>query len=243
MGSALIIIPSFNERENLPSLIERIVGLELDLDVLVVDDSSPDGTAAAVKEVQGKHPDRVHLMERQGKGGRGSAVLAGFLWALKRGYPVVFEMDADFSHDPREIPQFLEKIRTCDMVVGSRYLPGSQIHEWGFKRTFFSRWANRYARLVLGIPITDYTNGYRCYRRRAIEQLDMAAIEARGYVVLSEVSYQLFLRGMRIAEVPTVFVNRRRGISNLSFHEIKEAFLSVLRIRWKYTHSAPRPTG
>jgi len=234
MATVLVIVPSYMERENIAALIERLLSLPASVDVLIVDDNSPDGTADAVKTLQPVYGERLHLTVRQGKGGRGSAVLEGFRFALSRDYEYVFEMDADFSHKPEEIPLFLEKIKDTDMVIGSRYLPGSEIHEWGIKRTIFSRWANRFARGVLKIPISDYTNGFRCYRRSAIESLDMQAIDAKGYVVLSEVAYQLFLKGKRIAEVPTIFVNRRRGISNLSKKEILEAFHSVLRIRRAY---------
>lgn len=230
----LIIIPSYNERENIVRLIETIFGLHPEVEILVVDDNSPDGTAAVVEEAKKKFGSKLHLLVRKGKGGRGSAVLAGFEEALKRGDDLIMEMDADFSHAPEEITRFLEKIKNFDMVLGSRYLPESEIHHWGWKRTFFSKWANRYARLILGIPISDYTNGYRCYKRAAIQALDRGKIEAKGYIVLSEVAYQLHKKGMRIGEIPTKFVNRRRGISNLSFHEIKEAFLSVVRIRLRY---------
>jgi glycosyltransferase involved in cell wall biosynthesis len=230
----LIIIPCFNERENIVELIDRIFVLHPEIKVLIVDDSSPDGTAEVVKAAQARHGEKLQLLVRSGKGGRGSAVLEGFRRGMAEGADLMFEMDADFSHKPEEIARFLEKIEQADMAVGSRYLPGSEIHHWGWKRTFFSRWANRYARMILKIPMSDYTNGFRCYRREAIAALDMSVIEAKGYVVLSEVAYQLYLKGFHIAEVPTIFVNRRRGISNLSFHEIKEAFMSILRIKWKY---------
>lgn len=230
----LVTIPTFNEAENIGRLIERLMAAYPDIHVLIVDDSSPDGTAEVAQRLVQNSGGRLHVIKRTGKGGRGSAVLDGLAFGLQHGYELFFEMDADFSHNPEEIPLFLGKISEgCDMVLGSRYLPGSAIYDWGFKRTFFSRWANRYARAVLGIPISDYTNGYRCYTRRAVEALDMGSIEAKGYVVLSEVAYQLHLKGLRIGEVPTVFVNRRRGLSNLGWHEIKEAFLSVLRIRFK----------
>lgn len=238
MSSVLVIIPSYNESENIVALVDDILAQSPEIDVLVVDDNSPDGTSALVQQQIPRHQGRLHLLSRTGKGGRGSAVLAGFHYALEHDYQFVFEMDADFSHKPSEIPLFLEKIKNYDMVLGSRYLPGSEIHHWGWKRTFFSRWANRYARLVLGIPISDYTNGFRCYRRTAIEAIDRDRIDAKGYVVLSEVAYQLHRKGLRIGEVPTIFVNRRRGISNLSFHEIREAFLSVLRIRMHYARSS-----
>lgn len=231
--STLVIVPTYNERENIAALTQSVIGQSPDIDVLVVDDDSPDGTSAIIRDLASTMHGRLALISRKGKGGRGSAVLAGFRYALERQYQTIFEMDADFSHKPEEIPRFLEKIKEVDVVVGSRYLPESEIHEWSAKRTFFSKWANRYARLVLGMPLTDYTNGFRCYRRSAIEALEMEKIDAKGYVVLSEVAYQLHKKGFTIGEVPTVFVNRRRGISNLSSHEIKEAFLSVLRIRFK----------
>jgi len=231
---ALVIVPTFNEKENIAALCVRLLSLRPELDVLVVDDESPDGTAHDVKALQPQYGERLKLLERKGKGGRGSAVLAGFKIALEGGYPFVFEMDADFSHKPEEIPLFLEKIKDADMVIGSRYLPGSEIHHWGLKRTIFSRWANRFARAMLRIPMSDYTNGFRCYKRSAIESLEMNRIDAKGYVVLSEVAYQLFLKRKKIVEVPTIFVNRRRGISNLSKKEVIEAFLSVVRIRTAY---------
>ncbi len=230
MADTLVIIPTFNEAENIAELVSRLTSLYPNVDVLVVDDGSPDGTAARVEAVAKTDP-RVLLIKRSGKGGRGSAVLAGFRYGLERDYQSFIEMDADFSHKPEEIVLMIEKIKECYMVVGSRYLPGSEIHECGVKRTVFSYLANKFARLMLGIPISDYTNGFRYYRRRAIESLALDRIDAKGYVVLSEVAMQLHCRKMRIGEVPTVFVNRRRGISNLTSKEIKEAFQSILRIK------------
>ena len=239
MEKTLIIIPTFNEAENIGRLTERLMRMDPAIHVLVIDDASPDGTAAIVEEQSASAGGRLRVLKRSGKGGRGSAVLEGFRIAVKEEYDLIMEMDADFSHNPEEIPAFFARIKEgYDMVLGSRYLPESRIYDWGPKRTFFSKWANIYARAVLGIPMTDYTNGYRCYRRSAVESLDMNVIEAKGYVVLSEVAYQLHLKGKKIGEVPTMFVNRRRGISNLSWHEIKEAFLSVLRIRWKRAYAS-----
>ena len=230
----LVIIPSYNESDNIVALADAIHSGYPSIDIMVVDDHSPDGTAELLQKEQDRFEGHLHVVVRKGKGGRGSAVLEGFRRALAAGYDFVFEMDADFSHKPEEIQRFLNAMHQYDMVVGSRYLPGSEIHHWGWKRTFFSKWANRYARLVLGIPISDYTNGFRCYTKESLAMLDMSAIEAKGYVVLSEVAYQLHKKGMRIGEVPTIFVNRRRGESNLGFHEIFEAFFSVIRIRSKH---------
>ncbi len=228
----LIVIPTFRERDNIVALAERLLELYPSADVLVVDDSSGDGTAEAVRAAQAAHGHRLQLMERSGKNGRGSAVLDGFRKGLLADYALFFEMDADFSHRPEEVALFFPQMERYGMVVGSRYVPGSEIREWGMKRTIFSALANRFARLVLGIPLHDYTNGFRCYTRAAVEAIDMGRIDARGYVVLSETASQLHRKGFRIGEVPTLFVNRRRGTSNLGFHEITEAFFSVLRIRW-----------
>jgi len=227
----LVIIPAFNERDNIVQLIDRIFELHPDIHVLVVDDSSPDGTADVVRAAQDHHGDKLQLLVREGKGGRGSAVLEGFRRALDSDYELIFEMDADFSHKPEEIHLFLEKINNCDCAIGSRYIIGSEIRDWGWKRTFFSKWANRYARMILGIPIKDYTNGFRCYTRRAIKALNVNHIEQKGYVVLSAVAYQLKKKGFTFGEVPTIFINRRRGISNLGLHEIREAFFGILVIR------------
>lgn len=229
----LVVIPTYNERDNVGALCDELLARPERPDVLVVDDNSPDGTAAEAEEVAQRYPGRLHVLRRGGKGGRGGAVLDGFAWGLGGRYEYFFEMDADYSHSPGEIPRFLEAARGADVVVGSRYLPASRIVNWPRARRFFSRFANRYARFFLRIPITDYTNGFRCYRRAALEALDADAINASGYVVLSEVAYQLYRRGFRFAEVPTEFVNRRRGESNLSPSEIISAFVGVLRLRAK----------
>lgn len=228
----LIVIPTFNERENIVQLIDRILELYAQADVFVVDDSSKDGTADAVREAQKRYGDRLQLLVRSGKNGRGSAVLEGLKKAQEGSYTYAMEMDADFSHRPEEIALFLPLMERYDCVIGSRYLPGSEIREWGWKRTIFSRWANRYARCILRMPLSDYTNGFRCYTRKALAAIEPSKIDAKGYVVLSEVAYQLHKKGIQFGEVPTLFVNRRRGTSNLGFHEINEALFSVLRIRW-----------
>ncbi len=229
----LVVIPTYNERDNVGALCDELLARPERPDVLVVDDNSPDGTAAEAEKVAGRFPERLHVLRREGKGGRGGAVLDGFARGLGGGYEFFFEMDADYSHRPSELPRFLDAAREADVVVGSRYLPASRIVNWPRSRRFFSKLANRYARFFLGIPITDYTNGFRCYRRAAVEALDADAVDASGYVVLSEVAYQLYRRGFRFAEVPTEFVNRRRGESNLSPGEIISAFVGVLRLRAK----------
>jgi len=226
-----VVIPTYNERENLPAVVGRLQSLPLDLQILVVDDNSPDGTGEVADALAVESP-RVRVVHRAGKGGRGSACVAGFRQALTSpDVTHIVEMDADLSHDPDELPALVEKGQTCDVAIASRYLPGSRIVNWGWQRHLFSRLANVYARTLLGIPIRDYTNGYRCYRRQALEALDLEGIRTSGYIVLSEIAYGLHRQGFSFGEVPTLFVNRERGSSNTNLAEIGEAFWGVWRIR------------
>ncbi len=231
---AAVVIPTYNERDNIGPLVGAIVALGDNIEVLVVDDNSPDGTGKIADGLAAKYPT-VKVIHRQGKGGRGSACIAGFRQSLQQPeFDCFFEMDADFSHDPKDIPRFLQAMRSADVVIGSRYVPGGKILNWGIQRHIFSHLANLFARLMLGVPIRDYTDGYRCYSRRALESIDFDRIEAHGYIVLSEMAYQLHRRGMKFAEIPITFVNRRRGTSNTSLREISDAFISVVRLRLKY---------
>jgi len=226
-----VVIPTFNEKENIKRLINEISGLNLNVQIFVVDDNSADRTAGEVEEIEKKNKN-VKLILRVNKRGRGSAVIDGFKEALKdKKTEYFFEMDADFSHDPNDIPRFLEKIKNYDIVIGSRYLPGSEIINWPIERHIFSAIANFYARLILGVPISDYTNGYRCYKREVLEKIDFNKIKSSGYIVLSEMAYSIKKAGFKFGEIPVVFVNRKRGKSNLRLKEIIEAFTSVLRIR------------
>ena len=231
MPKTLIIIPCYNESENIVRLIDALLSLDRNIEVLVVDDSA-DNTAELVRQRQVGEP-RLHLIKRQGKGGRGTAVLEGFKFALARDYELIAEMDADFSHDPNELPKLLVASNRDEVVIGSRDLRESKIVGWPMTRTLFHYFANFYARVILGIPIRDYTNGYRIYGRGALGKLDISKIKGIGYIVLSEIAYELHKKGVKFKEVPTVFVNRRRGVSNFSLKEIKEAFTSVLRVRFR----------
>ncbi|MEK7308128.1 MAG: polyprenol monophosphomannose synthase [Nitrospirota bacterium] len=228
---ALIVIPTYNEKDNIIRQVEAIMKLPLNLSVVIVDDNSPDGTGASADKLS-KRFERVKVIHRTGKGGRGSACIEGFKYAVKQDVEYIFEMDADLSHDPAEIQKFLMKMQDYDLVIGSRYSKDSKIVNWGKKRAVFSKLANLYARAVLGIPITDYTNGYRCYRKRVLENLEYDKIASTGYVVISEMTYQIAKKGYRIGEIPTVFVNRKQGKSNLSFKEISNAFISVIKLRF-----------
>ncbi len=229
----IAIIPTYNERENIERLITEILALPLDTKILVVDDNSPDGTGEVVDQMMKKYR-RIEVIHRKGKAGRGSACLEGFKKALKKEVDYIVEMDADFSHDPKKLPKLVEMVEKYDVVIGSRYLRGSRIVNWGIKRTLLSRLANFYVRRVLRIPISDYTDGYRCYKKKALAQLDFNLIHTTGYIVLSETAYQLYKKGCSFGEVPIVFINRRRGESKLTFREIWSAFIAVLGIRWHY---------
>ena len=229
----IAIIPTYNERENIERLITEILALPLDTKILVVDDNSPDGTGEVVDQMMKKYR-RIEVIHRKGKAGRGSACLEGFKKALKKEVDYIVVMDADFSNDPKKLPKLVEMVEKYDVVIGSRYLRGSRIVNWGIKRTLLSRLANFYVRRVLRIPISDYTDGYRCYKKKALAQLDFNLIHTTGYIVLSETAYQLYKKGCSFGEVPIVFINRRRGESKLTFREIWSAFIAVLGIRWHY---------
>jgi dolichol-phosphate mannosyltransferase len=203
--------------------------------VLVADDGSPDGTAAAVRDAMGRHPGRVELLERTEKGGRGAAVIAAFKKGLADPrYAYLFEMDADFSHHPRDVPKFLHKLRECDMVIGSRYVPGGGTSEWGVLRPVLSWLANKYIGLVAGIPVRDTTSGYRGYRRAVLEATDFDRIKIKGYVVHGEMAYQAWLNGFRLGEVPIHFRNRRRAASKLTREEISVALVNFALLRRRY---------
>jgi dolichol-phosphate mannosyltransferase len=232
-GLIYVVIPTYNEVGNISSLIRDLLDISVNITVLVVDDNSPDGTGKVVDELAKNNP-RIQCIHRQGKGGRGAACIEGFRRALANEADLIFEMDADYSHDPKEIPQFLEKIKNYDMVLGSRYTKGGKAINWSPLRRVFSHFANSTARFFLQIPITDYTNGYRCYRRRTFDFIDFDAIDAKGYIVLSEIAVQIYRNGLAIGEIATRFVNRVRGESNLNLNEVISALTSVFRLWWRY---------
>jgi len=227
----LVIIPTYNELENIDAMIEKLLGLPYGLDVLIVDDNSPDGTAARVEAWQAKS-ERVHLLKRPGKMGLGSAYRDGFRYALAKGAEYIFEMDADFSHDPGAIGEFLEAAKDADIVLGSRYLNGVTVVNWPLSRLILSYSANVYTRLVTGLPLADATGGYKCFRRRALEGIRLDRVKSEGYSFQIEMSFRCWKRGFRIKEIPILFVDRRAGVSKMSRRIIWEAAGMVWRLRF-----------
>jgi dolichol-phosphate mannosyltransferase len=226
-------------------LIEGLVALGEHIHVWVADDGSPDGTGDAVREAMARFPGRVELKDRGVKGGRGAAVIAAFKEGLQdpRRFQYLFEMDADFSHHPREIPKFLEKLETHDMVIGSRYVEGGGTSEWGASRAVLSWVANKYIALVAGIPVQDTTSGYRGYRRQVLEETDFDRIKIKGYVVHGEMAYQAWMNGFRLGEVPIHFKNRARDASKLTGQEIYMALLNFAFLRFRYGFRPKRRTA
>jgi dolichol-phosphate mannosyltransferase len=231
-GRILMVLPTYNEALNLPHLIPRLIAVAGNVDVLVVDDASPDGTAEVAARIEAEHHGRVSVLRRSGKAGRGSAVMDGFgrRFADER-YAWFGEMDADLSHQPEELPAFLDASADADMVVGSRYIPGGRIEGWSSRRKIWSRMSNRIIHAVLGVPMTDFTNGYRLYSRKAVELLRTAPLRETGFITLSEWAFAIHRAGMPIREVPTVFINRRFGVSNMSASEAIGALRALLRMR------------
>lgn len=229
---ALVIVPTYNERENIARLIETVLAQDTRLEVLVVDDGSPDGTGSIVDGMSATNT-RVHLLSREKKLGLGTAYLAGFAWALERGYDFVFEMDADFSHDPAHLPDFLRAIQATDLVLGSRYREGKvTVVNWPISRLILSYFANVYARAVTGLPVWDATGGFKCFRREVLQAIDLKKVRSNGYAFQIEMSYRAWKRGFRIVEIPIVFVDRTEGQSKMSRAIVREAVWMVWRLRW-----------
>ncbi len=229
---ALVIVPTYNERANIAKLIETVLAQDPRVDVLVVDDGSPDGTGALVDTIRQREP-RVNVLHRASKMGLGTAYLAGFRWALDAGYAYIFEMDADFSHDPAHIPAFLEAIEGADVVLGSRYRHGKvTVVNWPMSRLMLSYSANAYARAVTGLQLWDSTGGFKCFRREVLEAIDLTAVRSNGYAFQIEMSFRAWKRGFRIIEIPIVFTDRSEGESKMSKRIVREAVWMVWRLRW-----------
>jgi dolichol-phosphate mannosyltransferase len=227
---ALVIIPTYNERENLPRIVPAILGQGESFHVLVVDDNSPDGTGAIADELAAAD-SRVNVLHRDGKRGLGTAYVAGFKWALANGFDYVFEMDADFSHDPADVPRLLEGAKRGDCAVGSRWVPGGGTENWSLLRTLISRGGSVYSKLILGVPVNDLTSGFKCFSAYVLRSLDLDAIQSNGYGFQVEVNYRCHRKGFRIVEVPIMFVDRRVGESKMSSWIVLEAMAVVWKLR------------
>ncbi|MCC6413856.1 MAG: polyprenol monophosphomannose synthase [Saprospiraceae bacterium] len=234
--SALVIIPTYNERENVENIVRAVFALSEPFEVLIVDDDSPDGTATIVRQLQqDDFPGRLHLLQRTGKLGLGTAYIAGFRWGLERDYQYFFEMDADFSHDPNDLPRLLAKCRDegADVAVGSRYCKGGKLVNWPADRIFLSRGASLYTAMILWMPVADPTAGFICYKRRVLEALDLENIRFIGYAFQIEMKYAAYRKGFSVQEVPITFKDREKGQSKMSTKIIREAMLGVLKMRWR----------
>ena len=229
----LVIIPTFNERENIKELIPEILALKEGFHILVVDDNSPDGTGELAEEFSRKF-SQVHVLHRKNKKGLGRAYIAGFQWALKRGFDPVFEMDGDGSHSVEFLPKFLEKIRDCDLVIGSRYYQGRiSVVNWDLKRVFLSIGASIYAKIVTGVPVSDAATGFKCFRRKVLENIDLDKVFSEGYSFQIEMNWRTYKAGFKIGEIPIIFYERRHGKSKMSGKIIREALWILWKMRLK----------
>jgi dolichol-phosphate mannosyltransferase len=228
---ALVILPTYNEVENLPTIVEAVLELGEIYHVLIIDDNSPDGTGRVADALAQRHQDRVQVIHRSGKLGLGTAYIQGFRHALAKGYGFAFEMDADGSHNPSDLPRLLEAARGAHLALGSRYMPGGGIKDWPAHRLLLSRLGALYSRLLLGLPVSDPTGGFKCFRAEALRALDLDAIRSNGYAFQIEVTYRLYRKGYKIVEVPITFVERRSGSSKLGSGIVLEALLMVPRLR------------
>lgn len=238
MDKKLVIIPTYNEKENIEAIIRKVFSLEGGFSVLVIDDGSPDGTAGIVKGLQGEFPQRLFMVERQGKQGLGTAYIAGFKWALEHGYDYVTEMDADFSHNPDDLPKLYEACATggADLSIGSRYCNGVSVVNWPMGRILMSYFASVYVRKMLGIKVYDCTAGFVCYSRRVLEAISFDEVQMKGYGFQIEMKYTAHKLGFKIAEVPIIFVNRQLGASKMSSGIFGEAFWGVIKLRMRKFH-------
>lgn len=234
-NDSVVIIPTYNEKENIEKIIRAVFGLEKKFDILIIDDGSPDGTADIVRRLQdSEFAGRLHLIERSGKLGLGTAYIRGFKWAVEQKYDYVFEMDADFSHNPDDLPRLYSACADegYDVAIGSRYVSGVNVVNWPMGRVLMSYYASKYVRMVLGVPLHDTTAGFKCYRRKVLETIDLDAIRFKGYAFQIEMKFTAYKLGFKLKEVPVIFVNRIEGTSKMSGGIFSEALFGVVRLRW-----------
>lgn len=233
MSSALVIIPTYNEKENIESIIKAVFAQTLPLHILIIEDGSPDGTADIVRRLQTEFSDRLFMVERKGKLGLGTAYIAGFKWALERAYDFVFEMDADFSHNPNDLPKLYAACndKGADVAIGSRYVSGVNVVNWPIGRVLMSYFASKYVRFVTGMKIADTTAGFKCYRREVLETIEFDKIRFKGYAFQIEMKFTAYKCGFTLMEVPIIFINRELGTSKMSGGIFSEAFLGVIKLK------------
>lgn len=239
MSDKVVIIPTYNEKENIHKIIDAVFAQEGNYHILIIDDGSPDGTASIVKQIQKEKSENLHLIERSGKLGLGTAYITGFKWALEHGYEYIFEMDADFSHNPDDLPKLYDAcFKGADLAIGSRYCNGISVINWPIGRVIMSYYASAYVRTVLGMKIYDCTAGFKCYRRRLLEKIDFSKIQMKGYGFQVEMKYNAYKLGFKITEVPIIFVDRTEGTSKMSSGIFGEAFWGILKMRFRKIRAA-----
>ena len=244
-SDSIVIIPTYNERENIENIIRAVFGLEKTFHILIIEDGSPDGTAAIVKTLQQEFPDRLFMLERKGKLGLGTAYITGFKWALEHSYEYIFEMDADFSHNPNDLPRLYEAcaVQGGDVAIGSRYVSGVNVVNWPMGRVLMSYFASKYVRIVTGLPIHDTTAGFKCYRRQVLETIDLDHIRFKGYAFQIEMKFTAYKCGFKIIEVPVIFINRELGTSKMNSSIFGEAVFGVIKLKVNsWFHTFPQKT-
>ena len=244
-SDSIVIIPTYNERENIENIIRAVFGLEKAFHILIIEDGSPDGTAAIVKTLQQEFPDRLFMIERKGKLGLGTAYITGFKWALEHSYEYIFEMDADFSHNPNDLPRLYEAcaVQGGDVAIGSRYVSGVNVVNWPMGRVLMSYFASKYVRIVTGLPIHDTTAGFKCYRRQVLETIDLDHIRFKGYAFQIEMKFTAYKCGFKIIEVPVIFINRELGTSKMNSSIFGEAVFGVIKLKVNsWFHTFPQKT-
>lgn len=230
----IVIIPTYNERENIENIIRKVFSLEGGYDILIIDDGSPDGTAAIVKRLQQEFPERLHMIERPGKLGLGTAYITGFKWSIDKGYDYTFEMDADFSHNPDDLPRLYQACKDgADLAIGSRYCDGISVINWPIGRIIMSYYASVYVRTILGMKVYDCTAGFKCYSNKVLRTIDLDKVEMKGYGFQIEMKYTTYKLGFKITEVPIIFVNRKAGTSKMSGGIFGEAFWGVMKLKFR----------
>lgn len=244
-SDSIVIIPTYNERENIENIIRAVFGLEKTFHILIIEDGSPDGTAAIVRTLQQEFPDRLFMIERKGKLGLGTAYITGFKWALEHSYEYIFEMDADFSHNPNDLPRLYEAcaVQGGDVAIGSRYVSGVNVVNWPMGRVLMSYFASKYVRIVTGLPIHDTTAGFKCYRRQVLETIDLDHIRFKGYAFQIEMKFTAYKCGFKIIEVPVIFINRELGTSKMNSSIFGEAVFGVIKLKVNsWFHTFPQKT-